>query len=101
MNKKLVFPLAAFAAIAILLVAQSRIVTVAGQKPSSSFDQQVEQTRTQMFEQGKKIFRFDTFGDESFWGGTLHLHEAIAGEKNGGVGPGVSPKAALATQAKS
>jgi mono/diheme cytochrome c family protein len=100
MNKKLVFPLAAFAAIAILLVAQSRIVTVAGQKPSSSFDQQVEQTRTQMFEQGKKIFRFDTFGDESFWGGALHLHEAIAGEKNGGVGPGVSPKAALAVGLK-
>ena len=26
------------------------------------------------------IFRFDTFGDEEFWGGTLRLHEAIAGE---------------------
>src|SRR6185503_13625433 len=46
------------------------------------------------------IFRFDTFGDESFWGGTLHLHEAIAGEKNGGVGPGVSPKVALAVGLK-
>lgn len=31
-----------------------------------------------MFEQGRKIFRFDTFGDEAFWGGTLRLHEAVA-----------------------
>ncbi|HEU0041449.1 MAG TPA: hypothetical protein VFQ15_03760, partial [Jiangellaceae bacterium] len=45
--------------------------------------------------EGQKIFRFDTFGDEKFWGDTLHLHEAIAGEANGGVGPGVSPKTAL------
>ena len=28
---------------------------------------------------GKQIFRFDTFGDEAFWGGTLRLHEAIEG----------------------
>jgi mono/diheme cytochrome c family protein len=45
---------------------------------------------------GKHIFRFDTFGDESFWGDTLHLHKAIEGAKFGGVGPGVSPATALA-----
>src|SRR5688572_14665680 len=44
---------------------------------------------------GRKIFRFDTFGDEAFWGGALGLHRAIAGQANGGVGPGLSPKAAL------
>jgi hypothetical protein len=44
---------------------------------------------------GRKIFRFDTFGDEAFWGDTLGLHRAIAGQANGGVGPGLSPKAAL------
>lgn len=49
----------------------------------------------QQIADGKEIFRFDTFGDEAFWGDTLKLHEAIAGEKNGGVGPGVSPKTAL------
>jgi hypothetical protein len=48
-----------------------------------------------LFEQGKAIFRFDTFGDEDYWGGTLRLHEAIEGEALGGVGPGVSPKTAL------
>src|SRR5262249_20957362 len=32
---------------------------------------------------------------EDFWGGTLQLHQALAGAKLGGVGPGVSPRAAL------
>ena len=45
--------------------------------------------------QGQQIFRFDTFGDEDFWGGQLRLHEAIEGEQFGGVGPGVSPATAL------
>ena len=32
-----------------------------------------------LFEQGKAIFRFDTFGDEDYWGGKLQLHKAIEG----------------------
>jgi cytochrome c len=47
-------------------------------------------------EEGRHTFRFDTFGDEKFWGDTLKLHEAILGSVNGGVGPGLSPKQALA-----
>jgi hypothetical protein len=31
-----------------------------------------------MLEEGRQTFRFDTFGDEAFWGGTLRLHEAVA-----------------------
>jgi hypothetical protein len=54
----------------------------------------------QLFDQGKEVFRFDTFGDEAFWGGALQLHRAIEGEKLGGIGPGVSPKAALAVGLK-
>lgn len=46
-------------------------------------------------QQGEQIFRFDTFGDEAFWGDTLKLHQAIEGANLGGVGPGVSPKTAL------
>src|SRR6266545_3433244 len=49
---------------------------------------------------GKQIFRFDTFGDEDFWGGQLQLHKAIEGAQFGGVGPGVSPNAALAVGLK-
>ncbi len=45
---------------------------------------------------GRQIFRFDTFGDESFWGGALRLHQAIEGSRLGGVGPGLSPRMALA-----
>jgi hypothetical protein len=50
---------------------------------------------TQMLVQGRGIFRFDTFGDEAFWGDELRLHDAIQGAAFGGVGPGVSPRAAL------
>ena len=50
--------------------------------------------------EGKQIFRFDTFGDEDFWGGQLQLHQAIQGEKFGGVGTGVSPKTALSVGLK-
>jgi len=37
-------------------------------------------------EEGRKTFRYDTFGSEEFWGGKLRLHEAVAT---------VSPKTAL------
>jgi hypothetical protein len=30
-----------------------------------------------MIQQGRHTFRFDTFGDEAFWGGKLELHRAI------------------------
>src|SRR4051794_6093883 len=49
-----------------------------------------------LLEEGKQAFRFDTFGDEAFWGDALKLHQAIEGARLGGVGPGVSPRTALA-----
>jgi len=58
-------------------------------------DDAVSAYATQLLRDGKNIFRFDTFGSEDFWGGKLNLHQAIQGEKFGGVGPGVSPKKAL------
>jgi hypothetical protein len=59
-------------------------------------DAAVWQNSLQQVARGRSTFRFDTFGDEEFWGDTLRLHEAIAGAANGGVGPGLSPKTALA-----
>ena len=53
-----------------------------------------------LLEEGRQTFRFDTFGSEGFWGDALQLHKAIAGEKHGGVGGGVSPKTALAVGLK-
>jgi hypothetical protein len=59
------------------------------------FDYAILANVRQMMEEGRQIFRFDTFGDEAFWGDTLKLHQAIKGEKLGGVGPGLSPSTAL------
>src|SRR5918993_3101845 len=62
---------------------------------TSVFDSSINQNAQRLLEEGRKIFRYDTFGSEEFWGGKLRLHEAIVGQKLGGVGPGVSPKMAL------
>ncbi len=63
-------------------------------------DRQISAHARRMMNDGRRIFRFDTFGSEAFWGGALQLHKAIAGEKNGGVGGGVSPKTALSVGLK-
>jgi hypothetical protein len=60
----------------------------------------VRQHANRQIEEGRRIFRYDTFGDEAFWGGALRLHEAIEGAGFGGVGPGVSPRTALAVGLK-
>jgi mono/diheme cytochrome c family protein len=67
---------------------------------TTTFDFTTRSHAERLFERGRQIFRFDTFGDEAFWGGTLGLHRAIAGERLGGVGPGVSPKTALSVGLK-
>jgi hypothetical protein len=66
----------------------------------STVDRSIMANSHRMLDDGRRIFRYDTFGDEAFWGDTLRLHEAIAGSANGGVGPGVSPKTALAVGLK-
>ena len=61
----------------------------------TNFDQVITDNSRDMMAAGRQTFRFDTFGDEAFWGDTLQLHLAIEGENFGGVGPGLSPNAAL------
>jgi len=69
--------------------------------PAASANDQLINTNMQaMLDQGRQTFRYDTFGDEAFWGGALNLQQAIAGEKLGGVGLGVSPKTALSVGLK-
>jgi len=65
-----------------------------------SFDATIAQNSHDMLVQGRQTFRFDTFGDQAFWGDTLHLHQAIEGQNHGGVGPGVSPRTALSVGLK-
>ena len=60
-----------------------------------SFDDQISSNAENMMEEGRQTFRFDTFGDEAFWGDLLKLHQAIEGAALGGVGPGLTPTAAL------
>jgi hypothetical protein len=73
---------------------------LAGPAEGAAFDQVISSNAAAMIEEGRQTFRFDTFGDEAFWGDQLKLHQAIAGQKLGGVGPGLSPKAALAVGLK-
>lgn len=48
--------------------------------------------RAALVEQGRQIFRHDTFGDEAFWSDTLRMHEVIASA--------VDPQTALAVGLK-
>ena len=68
--------------------------------PMTEIDRAIGQNAARMIEEGRRIFRFDTFGDEVWFGDTLKLHQAIEGSRRGGVGPGVSPKTALAVGLK-
>ncbi len=61
----------------------------------SKVDRAIRTNALTTIEDGRDIFRFDTFGDEEFWGDALQLHQAIQGASFGGVGPGVSPRTAL------
>jgi mono/diheme cytochrome c family protein len=77
----------------------SQATTSSAGKPlisAAAYDNQIRHTDLGKFLEGRKTFRFDTFGDEAFWGKMLKLHEAIEGAKLGGVGPGLSPANALA-----
>ncbi|HEU0253166.1 MAG TPA: hypothetical protein VFR12_09065 [Pyrinomonadaceae bacterium] len=83
-------------ALTLALVAVLIVATPVGSKIASLFDEQIEDNAEQMLAEGRKTFRADTFGDEAFWGDQLQLHRAIEGAQFGGVGPGLSPAAALA-----
>jgi hypothetical protein len=72
----------------------------AGSGLLSYFDTLASRYNSSLVEQGRETFRFATFGDEAWWGGQLHLHEAIEGKRFGGVGPGLSPAEALAAGLK-
>lgn len=66
----------------------------------ASFDNIINNHAANSLERGLQTFRYDTFGDEVFWGDVLQLHQAIQGEQFGGVGPGVSPNTALSVGLK-
>ena len=63
-------------------------------------DKSIAENANALLERGRAIFRFETFGDERWWTDTIQLHRAIAGERHGGAGGGVSPATALAVGLK-
>jgi hypothetical protein len=62
---------------------------------TDNFSDDIKKNAEEMFEKGKAVFRFETFGDEVFWTDQLHLEKAIADEKHGGTGKGLTPKQGL------
>ncbi len=68
---------------------------VEAEKTRAGHDARIDAYAAKLLREGREIFRYDSFGSEDFWGGQLRLHEAILGEKQGGVGPGLTPKQAL------
>ncbi|MBN9040173.1 MAG: hypothetical protein BGP05_20260 [Rhizobiales bacterium 62-47] len=81
-------------------VLAATVIASATAPKEKGFDAAIAHNAQKMIDEGKKTFRYDTFGSEAFWGDALQLHKAVAGAKNGGVGPGVSPKTALAVGLK-
>jgi hypothetical protein len=63
--------------------------------PKEEWDDKIGKNSADMMEEGRKIFRHETFGSEAFWGDKLRLHTTIVGEKKGGTGPGLTPRQAL------
>lgn len=90
--------------VALPIVSRSRAQSLQNSPPAQSharkkklrnFDAQIAANANELLSDGRETFRFDTFGDEAFWGGTLQLHKAIEGASFGGVGAGISPNTAL------
>jgi hypothetical protein len=75
-----------------LWVSESRRVAAQSENQNeSAVDRSIDSHARQFLAHGRQIFRFDTFGDEAFWGDALKLHQAI--ER-------VSPATALAVGLK-
>jgi hypothetical protein len=102
MMKKTLTLLLVAGSVALLLAFESQRRGAAQDKTQneSAVDRSIDNHARQFLAHGRQIFRFDTFGDEVFWGDALKLHKAIEGAKLGGVGPGVSPATALAVGLK-
>lgn len=99
MKKAMTLPLL-FGSVLFCLAFERQMVGQSKASKSVGFDTTIDKNAKQMLEEGKRTFRYDTFGSEAFWGDTLQLHKAIAGAKNGGLGDGVSPKTALSVGLK-
>ena len=95
-RKSIVMTAAAFGTAALFGV----MMAYAAPPSLNGFDAEIANHAQAMINEGRRTFRYDTFGSEAFWGDALQLHRAIVGAAEGGVGPGVSPKTALSVGLK-
>src|ERR1051326_526619 len=49
-----------------------------------NLEAQIVSHADELLEDGRQVFRSNTFGDENFWGDTLQLHKPIEGAALGG-----------------
>jgi hypothetical protein len=65
----------------VVLVLTLKVFSIVAAQPTieeARQDDIISGNAQQMLADGRQTFRFDTFGNEAFWGDTLKLHEAVA-----------------------
>ena len=60
------------------LIGATALYAIGAAPADGQYDAAISRNAQQMLADGKQTFRFDTFGDEAFWGDTLKLHQSIA-----------------------
>jgi hypothetical protein len=100
MKRHIQYALTIFTLATIVFVVSGAAHADDAEQTATTVDPAIDQHLQRTLTEGRQIFRFDTFGDEAYWGDTIKLHQAIEGTRFGGVGPGVSPKTALAVGLK-
>jgi hypothetical protein len=76
MKRKLIFP---FVISTLIGLAAS-----AAELALAQSDRQIGEHAQRMLEEGRRIFRFDTFGSEAFWGDALQMHRPSPARRTAG-----------------
>jgi cytochrome c553 len=69
---------AATLVLAIWTPARAQNNQAAGRSKVTADDDSIDANALKTIDQGRQTFRFETFGDETFWGDTIKLHQAVA-----------------------
>ena len=77
-NRKMVLVVVSALGCILLFAQQKRTASVSD---LSGSDKANLNNAVNLFDQGRQVFRFTTFDDQTFWGDALKLHQAIEGAK--------------------
>jgi cytochrome c2 len=104
-HKKIILATGFFLALVAMILVQCNTKPKVRNNPDDSgnpdlWNSSINDNARDMMDKGKAVFRFETFGDETFWTDKLQLHKALVSEANGGIGKGLLPKDALAAGLK-